>query len=321
VLGPDGQNRTKATTTKGDDTMTVRFGLLGTGYWAAETHAPALIASDGVEFTGVWGRDPDKARLLAERYDTVPYQDVDALLAHVDAVAVALPPAVQAPLAQQGAAAGRHLLLDKPLALDVAAADAVVEAVQSTGVASVVFFTSRYQDAVDGWLQEVTARSGWRGGHADWLGSIYEPGSPYADSAWRREKGGLWDVGPHALSVMIPVLGPVAGVFAAPGPGDAVHVTLRHTSGSTSTMALSLTAPPAAVGMSFRIYGEAGWSEMPAGERSPVEALTVAVSQLVADIGAGRSDHPCDVRFAREVVAVLAAAQQSLQVGCAQDIR
>ena len=33
-------------------------------------------------------------------------------------------------------------------------------------------------------------------------GSIFEPGSPYGESEWRRSRGALWDIGPHALSIL-----------------------------------------------------------------------------------------------------------------------
>src|SRR6185295_18080660 len=94
--------------------MALKFGLLGTGYWAAETQAAALAAHPDAEFVGVWGRDPAKAQALADRYGVRAYGGVDALIADVDAVAVALPPDVQGELAARAAEAGRHLLLDKP---------------------------------------------------------------------------------------------------------------------------------------------------------------------------------------------------------------
>src|SRR4051812_27260397 len=97
----------------------MRIGLLGTGPWAGMAHAPALSEHAGVDFAGVWGRRPEAAKELADRYGTRSYDDVDALLADVDAVAVALPPAVQADLAVRAARAGRHLLLDEPLATTV----------------------------------------------------------------------------------------------------------------------------------------------------------------------------------------------------------
>src|SRR5256885_15963630 len=74
----------------------LRFGLLGTGYWAAETQAAGLDGHPDARFVGVWGRNPDKARALADRYGVDAYTDVDALIGDVDAVAMALPPDLQA---------------------------------------------------------------------------------------------------------------------------------------------------------------------------------------------------------------------------------
>ena len=101
----------------------MRFGLLGTGFWALEVHGTALAAHGDCDPVGVWGRDPGKAAATAGKLGAQPYDDVDALLADVDAVSIALPPAIQAPLAVRAAEAGRHLLLEKPIALRVADAE------------------------------------------------------------------------------------------------------------------------------------------------------------------------------------------------------
>src|SRR4051812_37095777 len=106
----------------------MRFGVLGTGFWAREVHAAAIAEHPTAELAGIWGRDLAKATALGAEFDVPGYADVDALLADVDAVAFALPPNVQAPLAVRAAEAGRHLLLEKPLALTVADADRVVDA-------------------------------------------------------------------------------------------------------------------------------------------------------------------------------------------------
>ena len=50
----------------------MRFGLAGTGYWARITHAPALSSASGVEFTAVWGRNPQAAAGLAAEYRATP---------------------------------------------------------------------------------------------------------------------------------------------------------------------------------------------------------------------------------------------------------
>jgi predicted dehydrogenase len=292
--------------------MVLRFGLLGTGYWAREAHASALAASDAAEFVGVWGRHLANAEAVAERFGVRAFADLDELLRVVDAVAIALPPDVQADLAARAAAAGRHLLLDKPLALSVPSARRVVDAVAAGGVASVIFFTARFQPEVAAWVEEARGAGDWHSGQATWFGSIYHEGGPYAGSAWRRRKGALWDVGPHALSLALPLLGPVERVTAATGLGDTVHVVLGHRGGASSTMSLSLTVPMAAATTGFTVYGPRGIAAMPPGEATVVEAFGEAIRQLAAEVDSGERSHPCGVGFGAEVVAVLAAAERFL---------
>jgi predicted dehydrogenase len=287
--------------------VTLRFGLLGTGRWAGAAAAPGLAAAPDAELVAVWGRDPAKAAALAAEHGARPYEDVDALLADVDAVAVALPPDVQAPLAARAARAGRHLLLDKPLALDTAAADEVVEAVAATGVSSVAFFTNRFRPPVRELLRDAAAAGGWYAGRATVLARV--AGLHDGVSPWRAEHGGLWDVGPHALSLLVPVLGPVEEVVgAATGPYATTTVLLRHASGAVSTMTLTLDAPEATQTWEVTFTGSSGWISVPF-EPDAVPAYALAAAELAAAAAAGRPDHPCDVRFARGVVAVLAEAQ------------
>ncbi|MEH0467842.1 Gfo/Idh/MocA family oxidoreductase [Streptomyces sp. B21-097] len=294
----------------------MRIGLLGTGPWAGLVHAPVLDAHEELDFVGVWGRRPRAAEELAARHRTRAYADVDALLADVDAVAVALPPDVQARLAVRAAGAGRHLLLDKPLAATVTGARAVARAVQEARVASVVFFTTRFAPGPRAWIAEQADAGGWFTAHAQWLGDVFheESDSPFA-TPWRGEKGALWDVGPHALSVLLPVLGDVRRVAAAAqGPGDTVHAVLDHANGASSTLTLSLTAPPAAAGAGLELRGAAGVTRLPEGGVDAADALTRAADELLA---AARGDrhHPCDAAFGLRVTEVLADVEALLEEG------
>ncbi|WP_328875879.1 Gfo/Idh/MocA family oxidoreductase [Streptomyces sp. NBC_00287] len=291
----------------------MRIGLLGTGPWAQLAHAPALSEHPGVDFVGVWGRRADAAKDLAARHDIRAYDDVDALLADVDAVAVALPPSVQAELAVRAARAGCHLLLDKPLATTVEQGRAVVEAAEEAGVASVVFFTTRFQPETEEWITEQAAAQGWFTAHAQWLGAVFNGGdSPFANSPWRREKGALWDVGPHALSVLLPVLGEVREVAAAAhGPGDTVHLVLGHAGGASSALALSLTAPSAAAGAAVELRGEAGVTHLPASTQGVVPAFMRATDALLAAARTGQP-HPCDAAFGLRVTEILTEADALL---------
>lgn len=330
--------------------MTLRFGLLGTGYWAAETQGAGLDGHPDAEFVGVWGRDPAKTEALARRYRVRPFADPDDLLAAVDAVAVALPPDIQAPLAIRAAQAGRHLLLDKPVALDRETADRLLDAVRRAGVASLVFVTNRYRPEIEAFVGAAAAAGGWSGAQVTMLSSIFAPDGPYASSPWRRRWGGLWDVGPHALSILLPVLGPVVEVTAVHAPHDTVHAILRHDSGShdtgnhdsgnhesgnhesgdhdrgdhesgshdrgpVSTMAVTVNAPPAVSIQSTTFFGESGAVSLPVPELPSVDAFRAAVARLAGNVARGVPDDPLDVRSGRDMVAILAAVQASADGG------
>jgi predicted dehydrogenase len=289
----------------------MRFGLVGTGFWAREAHAAALAEAPSASLEAVWGRDHDAASRLAEPHGAEAVASVEELLDRVDAVAFAVPPDVQAELAVRAAGAGKHLLLDKPVATRLDLAESLAGAVERAGVASSVFFTSRFQADTAAWLQEASQHR-WTSVEASWIGAAFEPGSPFAGSAWRREKGGLWDVGPHALSVVLPLLGEVSEVTARRGRGDLVHLVLQHASGATSTLNLTLGAPESASRVALLAWGEDGRTSMPTSEVTAVEALRTAVEELVARAATDEVGHPCDASFGRDVVEVLSRAEDAL---------
>jgi predicted dehydrogenase len=289
----------------------LRFGLVGTGYWARVAYAAALASTDGVEFAAVWGRDPRAAADLAAAYRATPHDESSSFLADVDAVAFAVPPDVQAPLAARAARAGKHLLLEKPVALDEADADRLVEAVGETGVASVVFFTHRFHSDVRAWLADAGARGGWAGGVAVWLGSALRTSSPF-NTPWRRAKGGLWDLGPHLVSLLWAALGPVRSVTADAGPAGVSHLILHHEDGAASTVTVTLAAAEAAAGSGLYLWGDPGRSDAPMEILEPVVQLRTALAELAANARAVQTSHPCDVRFGRDVGRVLAAAQRQI---------
>jgi predicted dehydrogenase len=287
----------------------VRFGLVGTGPWASTAHGPGLVAAEGVELVGVWGRSEARALTLATRLGVRVYEDVETLIGDVDAVAFAVPPDVQGELALMSARAGKHLLLDKPVAMSPAAARAVRDAASSTGVASVVFFTDRFVDGSRTWLQHVQRTEGWRGGWFRWFSSLQEADNPFGSSPWRWQHGALWDIGPHALSTLTAALGPVTSLTAVGGEGDLVTLVMRHESGATSTASLTAFAPPATAGFEAAVWGETGVSRMPERpDRAPSDALAIAAGELVESALNG-APHEVDLAFGARIVELLADAQ------------
>ena len=122
----------------------VRIGLVGGGPWARRVHAPALAAHPDVELAGVWTRRPSVAAEIAAVHGAPAFEDVTRLIAAVDVVAFAVPPAVQAELATAAARAGRSVILEKPIAPDAETAARLADEVAGAGVASIVVLILRY---------------------------------------------------------------------------------------------------------------------------------------------------------------------------------
>src|SRR5918997_6655125 len=92
--------------------------LLGAGFMAS-THATSYAALDGVDVKVVCGLDADRVAALADRLGAEASDDWEAAVAAagVDAVDVCLPTPLHRPVALRALAAGRHVLLEKPIAL------------------------------------------------------------------------------------------------------------------------------------------------------------------------------------------------------------
>lgn len=288
----------------------MRFGMVGTGYWARMTHGPGIQASNN-ELVGVWGRDAAKTADVAKALGVEAFCSHTALLDAVDAVTYAVPPDVQAPLAIEAARAGKHLLLDKPVALDASTARELRDTARASGCRSVVFFTARYTPETRSWLDELAAVDGWRGSWTEWIVANQRPESPYKDSPWRQREGALWDLGPHLLATLIPALGAVRSVVAQPGMGDAVHLTLTHDSDAVSTASLALWAPPAAYTWGMRMWGDSGVSVAPVATTPATTALATAADELAAVVSTG-TDHALGLDLGVQVVEALAAAADQL---------
>jgi predicted dehydrogenase len=232
-------------------------GLVGAGPWARRVHGPALAAHPATELTAVWTRRPEVAAGLAAELGGRAVDDLDALLDAVDAVAFAVPPQVQGELAVRAARAGKHLICEKPLAAELAAARTLAAAARD--VTSAVVLTLRYDPRVRAWLDGVPGGAGPDTvGAVRWLsGSLL--GGEYAASAWRAEHGALLDLGPHVIDLLDAALGPVTGVgWAHHDDPDLWRFGLEHAGGAHSTVTLSLRLPVDPSEIELTVFGGAG---------------------------------------------------------------
>ncbi|MEP6625017.1 MAG: Gfo/Idh/MocA family oxidoreductase [Acidimicrobiia bacterium] len=230
----------------------VRVGLAGAGPWARIVHAPMLAAGPETELVGVWSRTPDHAAALAAAHGVTAFPSYDAMVEAVDAVALAVVPAAQPDLAVPAANAGKALLLEKPLALDVAGAQRIADAVAANGVGSIVVLTYRFSDAVRDFLAQAQTFEA-HGGRACFVSGAFLSGA-FA-GGWRLELGALLDVGPHILDLVEAALGPVVDVRAAGDPQAWVSLVLTHESGAVSDVSLSCASAIEPSRTEIEIYG------------------------------------------------------------------
>jgi predicted dehydrogenase len=291
----------------------LRIGLVGAGPWAGMFHAPMLARSPAVELVGVWGRRPEAAGAIAERRKTVAFEDLDALIGEVEALAFAVPPDVQGELGARAAAAGRHLLLEKPLGLDLETARRLADAVGQAGVRTQMVLTRRYLPRTVEFLVRSGSFTAYGGRAVAISGAVVE-GGPFA-TPWRLEHGALIDVGPHVIDLLDAALGPVTDITATGDPRRFVTITARHRDGAVSQAALSVSQPGTEGISAFELYGPDGVLTLEEGGPAAGEdyaAAMAAIPQQFAECVRSGVDHPLDVHRGLYLQGLLERAARSL---------
>ncbi len=110
----------------------IRFGIIGPGR-AAARFARGLAAVTDASIAGVWGRNPERAASFAERFSitNAPATVADLLASDIDAVYIATHPDTHAKLSIQALTAGKHVMCEKPVALNVRQLEDVLTAARA----------------------------------------------------------------------------------------------------------------------------------------------------------------------------------------------
>jgi predicted dehydrogenase len=260
-----------------------------------------LTGGPELELVGVWARRPEAAQEVADLAGTTTAASVDELLERCDVVAFAVPPDVQAGLAITAARAGKHLLLDKPLAENAVRAEEVAAAVAEAGVMSVVMFTSRFRPDVRRLLAEV---SDVRYAQLMNLNGAFLSG-PFAESPWRQEEGALLDWGPHGVDLLMTALGPVVSCEAVEREGM-VSAVLHHEGGGMSQALFGSRWSGAPVSRLDLVTADGRHSADWTGRDPSVyeQAFKTLREEFVESVRTG-VPHPCDARRAADVQQVV----------------
>jgi predicted dehydrogenase len=266
-----------------------------------------IAAHADTTLAAVWARRMVAAEEVAGPYGAVAHDSFDRFLDQVDAVTFAVPPDIQAPLAERAARAGKALLLEKPLALDLSAAESLTGVVDETGVASQVVLTWRYVPEVRAFL-DAAARAEPLGGRGWFLTGGFL-GGMFA-TPWRLERGPLYDLGPHVIDLLDAALGTVVGIRAHGDPRRWVGLLLDHQGGATSEASLTAYSPIEPARAGAEIYTTEGVLEVDTVGVS-ASAMPTIVDEFVDTVRTGRA-HPLDVHRGLHLQRLLAEAGDDL---------
>ena len=244
----------------------IRVGMVGYGLAGRLFHAPYIDAVDGLRLAVIATSSPERqAQAAAEHPGAAVVATVDDLLASgdVDMVVVVTPNRSHVPIGIRALQAGRHVVVDKPIAMDVPEAEMLLDAAERSGrILSVYqnrrgdgdFLTVRtlLESDVLGEIDSLEARfERWGVVGDEWRETAAEAGGPHRD------------LGAHLVDQSLVLFGDARRVFAQmdrrrPGSRveDSTFVAIDHAGGVRSRLWTSLIA--ARTGPRFRIRGLGG---------------------------------------------------------------
>lgn len=255
-------------------TAPVRAAIVGLGRWGRNlVDANAGNPSSLLHLTHAATRSPQKAEEFCKGRGLRLLADFEDLLAspEIDAVVLATPHSQHVDQICRAAAAGKHVFVEKPLALELAHAEAAISAARSEGIRLCVGFNRRFLPA----FRELgnLAASGVLGRPLHVEGAFSGSfGYQYTNEMWRGDAsenpaGGMAAMGIHVLDAMIALLGPVRRVsaisrhVAVPSDlKDVTNVALDFASGATGSLSTLMST---ASFWRLHLFGSQGWAQMP----------------------------------------------------------
>lgn len=222
----------------------VRVGVIGAGTWGIN-HVRAFAAAPGCELVAIAEQDESRHPRVAE---IAPDAECVTSAQHVleshevDAVVIATPAVTHVEFAEQAFRAGKHVLVEKPVAMSTAGARRIQAAMQASGCIGMAGHLMVFHPAVRRIRSLV---------HEQALGTVYYVHATRVNlGRLRSDENALWSFGPHDLSMIATILGeqPVAvsacgAAVLQPGIEDVVFVTLRYATGVLGHLHLSWLHP------------------------------------------------------------------------------
>lgn len=228
----------------GQDQMgPLRVAVVGYGYWGPNL-VRNVTSSSTMELAALCDRDPKRADAFRARVPGVTVQpDFDELLldATIDAVVIATPPNTHYPLCKRALQAGKHVLVEKPMAKTAAQARELKELADQRGLVIMPGHTFLYSPAVNKVRDLI---------NDDAVGEVYFVTSSRMNLGNYQQDGVVCDLAPHDLSILMHWLDrPVVQVSASArnifqeNVPETAFITLTFEGGTTANIQVSWLAP------------------------------------------------------------------------------
>lgn len=241
----------------------IRVGLIGFGFAGRTFHAPLIGAVSGLEIVAVASSDAARVYAVLPNAAVTASAETLAVDCGVDLVVIASPNATHAPLTLRALAAGKHVVVDKPFAVTLGEARAMVAAADTHGRLLAVFHNRRWDSD---FLSVAAVVAAGKVGRIAHLESHFDRFRSQVRDRWREraEPGaGIWyDLGPHLVDQALCLMGMPDGITldrAAQREGaqadDWAHAVL-HFGNARAVLHSSMLV--AGGGKRFTVHGDAG---------------------------------------------------------------
>lgn len=187
----------------------------------APTHARALRALPNARLVAAVDVHEDRARAFTDQFGGEPFADLDRALARpdVDVVTICVPSGLHAEVGCRAAAAGKHVLVEKPIDVTLEAADRLIDAAARAGVTLGVVSQHRFDPGVRRLHELVASGRLGRLVLGDAIVKWYRSEAYYASAEWRGTRaldggGALMNQGIHYVDLLRWIMGPVDRVLA-----------------------------------------------------------------------------------------------------------
>lgn len=247
----------------------IKFGILGCGM-IANVHAAAIKGIDEAELVGVADAKLSAALSFAERHGVTAYESYEEMLASdIDVICICTPSGHHAQNAKDAMTAGKHVVIEKPIALTLDDADMLIDIKNKTGKLLTVISQLRFSPDVSRVKKLIEAGAFGKITICNLFMNYYRSREYYSSSAWKGTRsfdgGVLMNQGIHGIDLMVYIMGGISEASSRAETfshnietEDTIVSSVKFECGAVGTIEASTCTYPG-FDRRIEIYGDKGY--------------------------------------------------------------